>query len=845
MSSKFSPHQPNQTNFSFHRRILWMSPFSRSLVRVISYSFVIVILGVAVALLISSAPGLNWVGAFLVLTIGDYLIHFRSAHYKVSQLFSGRVPQNNVALCLNREALSTLTLALERAALTGENFHLILVSLLTEKDSVARALERLEVNVKEFKNKLAEEIEKTVGKEKISREEFKELTRKLAIAAAYISKFHLEEEIGGESLFCAVTLVNIPQVKRILDLFSVSFDDINAAIVFAKFAFGRKSELPAVTGGFALKKARVRSHRVNRTFTSRPTPFLNRFSVDLTDLARAGTAGFLIGHEKEYERMIDILAGEGKHSVLLVGEPGIGKETMISHLAFQIVNDNVPGYLFDRRLVSLSLGEIIDGASPEELTLRLNKIVSEITNAGNIILYLPEIHLLAKTSESGGYDLSDAFMPIISLAAFPVIGTTYPKEFKMFVETRSDFANAFEVIRVEEISPQEAITLLTYDAVVWEKKYRVTINFSAIRQAVSLASKYFKQRPLPSSAQDLLRETLSRATQEEVRVVDGNAVIAVAEKKVNIPIHKTGKEEAQTLLNLETVIHKSLIDQEEAVRAVADSLRAFRSGLARKGGPIAVFLFIGPTGVGKTELSKILSKIQFGSEEAMLRFDMSEYQEKQSISRFIGSADGKIAGSLTEGIIQKPYSLILLDEFEKAHPDILNLFLQVFDDGRLTDGLGKVVDFQNTIIIATSNAHSVFIQQQVASGKKVEEFSGELKNKLAEFFRPELLNRFSDAIIFKPLSLEDIEKITILNLSKLSSAVAESQGIDLVFEKAAVQKIAQLGYDPAFGARPLRKVIDDKIKSHLSKTILAGEVVRGNKMTVSINSSGSFEFSVS
>ncbi|MCX7616124.1 MAG: ATP-dependent Clp protease ATP-binding subunit [Patescibacteria group bacterium] len=820
--------------FTFNRRIVWMSPWSRSLARIISYSFLIIILGATVAFLISESSRFHWLGILLTLFLIDYAIHFSSSHYKISQLFAGKVPQNNVALCLNRQALGALTLALERALLMREKFYLVLALFLLEKDSIAKALEKLEINISEFKNKLEEEIEKTSGQEKISLPELKEAVKDLVTQSAFISKFHLEEEINLESLFCALFFSDDPSLKKILDLFSLTADDINAAIVFSRFAFGKKSLLPATLGGFALRKAKIKSHRVNRTFTSRPTPFLDNFSVDLTDLARRGDVGFLIGHQKEYERMINILSGEGRRNVLLVGEAGIGKESLVQHLAFQIINDNVPAPLFDKRLVKLSLEEIMTGAGIEELTLRLRKIIEEIVKAGNIILYLPDIHLLAKTSQEGAFNLSDAFLPIISSSLFPVIGATYPKEFKMYIESHSNFASQFEVIRVEEISLNEAITLLTHEALLLERKYRVSINFSAIKQAVFLASKYFKQTPLPSSAQDLLKETLSFVTQTGQRVVDSNAVISVAERKINVPLHRTRKEEAQALLNLEETIHQFLIDQEEAVKSVANALRAFRAGLSRRGGPIAAFLFVGPTGVGKTELSKILAQIHFGSEKAMLRFDMSEYQEKASLARFIGSPDGKIAGSLTEGVIQRPYCLILLDEFEKAHPDILNIFLQVFDDGRLTDSLGRVVDFQNTIIIATSNACSVFIQEQISAGKKIEEFSDELKKKLVEFFRPELLNRFSDIIVFKPLSLPDLEKIAELHLKKLSSLVSQEQGIELSFSSEAVQKIARLGYDPVFGARPLRKAIDDYVKSPLSEMILAEKVTRGGKVKVEL-----------
>ncbi|MFA6136386.1 MAG: ATP-dependent Clp protease ATP-binding subunit [Candidatus Paceibacterota bacterium] len=838
----FNQEKNKKIETIFNRRLFVMSAFSRSLIRVLFYSFSIIMVGVIIALFISDVEKLNWLGALIFIIFADYLLHYRTSHYSISDFFNGKVPKNNVALCLNRESLYFLINAFEKALIFGGDPRIFLTSLLIEKDSVSKTLSRLDISAKEIKTKLENEIKISVGS-KISREQALEIIKELVIKAADVSKFHLQEEIDPESLFVAVANSNTSWMSKILDFFGVTPDDINSAAVFSKFAYGRKSLTPQVTGGFAIKGSKIKSHRVNRSLTSKPTPVLNRFSTDLTDLARMGQAGFLIGHGNDYEQMINGLSRVGKRNVLLVGEPGVGKETIINHLAFQIINDNVPAPLFDRRLIKLSLGELVSGASMEDLTDRFKKAVDEIILAGNIILYIPDIHILSKTSQGKEMDLSDMLMPVIENASFPVIGTTYPKEFKEFVEPRSDFASSFEVLRIEEISKEDAITFLTYDAILLERQYRVTINFSAIKQSVILASKYLHYKHLPLSAQEILREALAWATQKGEKSINGETIVSVVERKTNIPVHRAGREEAQALLNLEDLIHNSFIDQEEAVISVARALRSYRAGLARKGGPIATFLFVGPTGVGKTELSKILSKIHFGSDKAMIRFDMSEFQQKDSISRLIGSNDGKIAGSLTETIIQKPYSLVLLDEFEKANSDILNLFLQVFDDGRLTDSLGRVVDFQNTIIITTSNAHSVFIQDKIRAGENIKDFADEFKKKLTEYFKPELLNRFSDVVVFKPLSLEDIKKVTKLNLDKLSKDIKESQNIILEFSSAANDKIAEIGYDPAFGARPLRKAIDDNIKSVLSEAILSEKIIKGGKVFVDINQEGNFSFS--
>jgi len=295
------------------------------------------------------------------------------------------------------------------------------------------------------------------------------------------------------------------------------------------------------------------------------------------------------------------------------------------------------------------------------------------------------------------------------------------------------------------------------------------------------------------------------------------------------------------LLNMEGIIHRRLIDQEEAVKAVSTSLREYRSGLSRPGGPIASFLFIGPTGVGKTELAKILAKIQFGAESAMVRFDMTEYQDKESFYRFIGSPDGKISGVLTDAILKKPYSLILLDEFEKAFPDIMNLFLQVFDDGRLTDNLGRTVGFQNTIIIATSNAHSDIINDSLSKGEKMESIAEYLKSRLTDVFKPELINRFSKIVVFKDLSPKDVYAVAGINLSDLAGTLID-QGIKLEFDETAVKQIAKIGYQPEFGARPLRRAIEENLRAPLAEKLLKKEINRGDNVKVSFqNEQFSFE----
>jgi ATP-dependent Clp protease ATP-binding subunit ClpC len=421
-------------------------------------------------------------------------------------------------------------------------------------------------------------------------------------------------------------------------------------------------------------------------------------------------------------------------------------------------------------------------------------------------------------------------MPIIMNGAFPIIGATYPRELKEYLEPRTDFMGMFELIRMQEITEEEAGEVLVYQAMLLEQQYKVTVSFGAIKEAVGLAKRHFREKLLPSSAAELLKEAIVEAERKGAHFIGIEEIVAVAEAKTNVPLHSATKVEAGELLHLEDTIHERYIDQEEAVKAVANALREYRSGIARGKGPIATFLFVGPSGVGKTELAKIVAQIQFGSESAMVRFDMTEYQDRESAHRLIGSPDGTVSGALTEAVRQKPYSLILLDEFEKAFPDILNLFLQVFDDARLTDNLSRTIDFQNTIIIATSNAHSDIINDALGRGESMTAIAEYLKKKLVDVMKPELINRFSRIVVFKDLSPKDLDKIASLALEDLQKSLKE-QSITLTFGEGVTKKVAQLGYDPVFGARPLRRVIEDKIRAPLASELLK----RGGEREITIN----------
>ncbi|MEK7608572.1 MAG: ATP-dependent Clp protease ATP-binding subunit [Patescibacteria group bacterium] len=817
---------------------LGMTAPGRLLVRMIGGVGYAAIVAATLTALISDVSWLRFLGMFLSLVVLDRIVHAGKGDIPLSELpEKGRV---NLLHHTTPAALRIIERASERSKIKKTDFYIEVARELVRLRQIREGLVRLDVRPEEFEGKIKEFLkkEKADDTEETNKLIFRMMQRSFAGALGHQDKY-----IDPSDLFSA--LADAPgYTERLFSTFDIEAGDLERALLFTlEHRSSWLRRIPRSLGGFVFESDRQPRHRVmNRAWTARPTPTLDRYGADFTDAARSSKIGFLIGHEEEYNRLIEALSRPSKPNALLIGDAGIGKETIISHFAFALVKDKVPKALFDRRLVALDVARLIAGAGPEELQARLAVIVDEIVAAGNIILYIPDLHNLAKTSGAAYLSAADALMPIILSDLFPIIGTTYPREFKEYIESRSDFRGAFETIQVQEISESEAQTVLVYDSLILERKTGKVITLGAIKGSVRLAKKYFRSKFLPSSAEDLLKSALAYAEQHDEKTITPATIIKVAEEKVNIPIHEADGKEAERLLNMESLIHERLIDQEEAVKAVSDSLREYRSGLSRPGGPIASFLFVGPTGVGKTELAKTLATIEFGSKESMARFDMTEYQDKQSFYRFIGAPDGSTRGALTDAVKEKPYCIVLLDEFEKAYPDILDLFLQVLDDGRLTNNLGETVDFTHTVIIATSNAHSDIINSALREGQQMSEIAEYLRRKLTDVFKPELLNRFSRVVVFKSLSMADMKKVAALQLREVAET-ASGRGITLTFDEEVISELAKLGYDPAFGARPLRRVIDEKIRSALASSILEKKSPRGTAFRVSIKD-GAFVFSL-
>jgi ATP-dependent Clp protease ATP-binding subunit ClpC len=812
---------------------LQMTLGGRMLVRITSFSFNLILFILTFIFLISEINRFKWLGILLLFYWIDKFIFRGEPDYSLEEIINKK--EINIAKVLKPDAFHLIEKIYDKSLILKKDFYVELAFKLLGEESIQKSLKRLNLNPEEFRQKLEELYERYPFSEK--KENLNLKIENLLLEAFSYSLEHNKHFITKNSLFVALFKIKDQKIfQDLLNIFNLDDYKISQAVLFEEAAekFSAWS-LPSALGGMISGgRKRIRHRYVNRAWTSRPTPVLDKFSIDLTDLARENQIGFMIGHQQEYERLVTTLSRIEHPNALLVGDVGIGKETIIQHLAYNLAYDKVSKELFDKRLVELHLSLLVAGASENEIQKRLALIVDEILQAENIILVIPEIHNLVKTSGSAYLSVADALLPIIHNNAFPIIGTTYPREFKQLIEPRSDFLNVFEIINVSEITPEEAEKILIYESLILEKENKVFISFDAISFAVKLAKKYFHNKFLPSSAEEILKTAISEANLRGEKFISKDEIIRVVEQKSSIPVHEAETEEAQKLLNLEDLIHKELIDQDEAVLAVSDALRQFRAGLSRKSGPIASFLFVGPTGVGKTELAKILAKIQFGSKDSMIRFDMSEYQTKESIYRFIGSPDGSLGGEITEAVSHKPYSLILLDEFEKAHPDILNLFLQVLDDGRLTDNLNRTIDFTNTIIIATSNAHADIVLESLKAGKSALDVSNYLKERLVDVFKPELLNRFSKIVVFKELKIDDVAKIARLGLKEIQETLKEN-GIEIEFSDEAVLLLARFGYDPSFGARPLRRAIEEKIKSPLSKEILAKNIVSGNKVMIQTN----------
>lgn len=578
-------------------------------------------------------------------------------------------------------------------------------------------------------------------------------------------------------------------------------------------------------------RARLRPRkRIDRAMTAVATPILDYFSEDETERAQWGYISPVSRPEFIDPVFRSLQSGRAP---LLVGQAGVGKKGVIGEIAERMVANDVPDILQDKRLVSVSVPKLVSGATPAEAEERLLRLLVEVSHAKNIVLVVEEVEgMIGITSgKEGSVDLAGVFARILSDRHYPCIATTTPEAYQAHI-AHSALSNVFGRIDMAEPSQNQTIKIVETRVAFIEAKYRVFFSYDSIARLVDLTTKFIPDHYQPQKSLSYLNE-LALYVKEKYGV---NKIILPAyvdqflSERLEIPLMKVDKDEATKLLHFEDILHKRVIGQSEAVAAVAEALRRTRAALGDQKRPVVNLLFLGPTGVGKTELAKAVAEAYFGGENQMVRFDMSEYRELTSMSRLIGSPDGNQRGLLTAAIRARPFSLLLLDEFEKAHSDIINIFLQVMDDGRLTDSSGQVTDFTNVIIIATSNAGTSFIQEQIRQNKDIATIEKALLNsELQQYFRPELLNRFDRIVVFRPLAIAEVTAIARLMVAHLAKRLSE-QGIILNVTDKAISELATLGFDPLFGARPLRRVIQDRVDSLVARQILEGKLHRRDEI---------------
>ena len=705
--------------------------------------------------------------------------------------------------------------------------------------------------------------------------------------------FH-SEQVGTEHLLLAIIKEIDCAASRLLNTLGVSGQKLYVDILVAmgEDASQYREELQNARSG---KKAK------NTTAT------LDSYSRDLTELARNGALDPVIGRTDEIERVIQILSRRGKNNPCLIGEPGVGKTAIVEGLAQRIVSGIVPDTVAGKRLLTLDLSGMVAGSKYRgEFEERIKRVIAEVQQAGNIILFIDELHtIIGAGGAEGAIDASNILKPSLARGELQLIGATTIEEYRKYIEKDAALERRFQPVTVDEPTTEQAIEILQGLKSRYEEHHQVQITDDGVEAAVRLSQRYINDRYLPDKAIDLIdeaaarlrlsvcrtpqelidyqqkskemerafvdaiaagemelasqymderakaealcekeRKRMERAKNRKKLVVDENQIAEVVSKWTKIPIRRLTEGEADRLRRLEKTLHKRVVGQEDAVSAVARAVRRGRVGLKDPNRPIGSFLFLGPTGVGKTEISKALAEAIFGDEQAMIRVDMSEYMEKHSVSKMIGSPPGYVGfdegGQLSEKVRRNPYSVILFDEIEKAHPDVFNILLQVLDDGRITDSQGRRIDFKNTIIIMTSNAGA----QSIVTPKKLgfassndekqdyERMKSLVMEDVSRIFKPEFLNRIDETIVFRMLNKDDMKQIVTILSKTLVDRCKNQMDIHLIITEPAKSYIVEKAYDPKYGARPLRRMIQSKIEDQLAEEILAGKIKKGDTVRV-------------
>ena len=801
-----------------------------------------------------------------------------------------------------KQAQTALTLA-KAAAIDFELGYIgtehLLLGLLSETEGTAgRVLEEFQVDGK----KLVELIDKLVTPAEVGnvteiemKPAYSPRTEKVLESAVAEAQNSGCEKAGTEHLFLAMLRETDCVGTRLLYTMGVNIQKLYAAVLGA---MGYDNE--SIQEEFQAAKAMQNPG-------GSPTPALDQYSRDLTQMAAEGKLDPVVGREKEISRLIQILSRRTKNNPCLVGEPGVGKTAIAEGLAQRILAGSVPETIKDKRLVVLDLSGMVAGSKYRgEFEERIRKVVDEVRENQGILLFIDELHtIIGAGGAEGALDASNILKPSLSRGELQIIGATTLEEYRKYIEKDAALERRFQPVTVEEPSEEEAYEILKGLRPYYERHHKVEILDEALEAAVKMSVRYINDRFLPDKAIDLIDEAaskvhlsgyqasseiedLSREIQEillekeraiktgylslakecqekqkeaEARLeqlqvkeekknqrksgkVDEKAVASIVSDWTKIPVQRLTEGETRRLAQLEKELHKRVIGQEEAVHAVSQAVKRGRVGLKDPNRPIGSFLFLGPTGVGKTELSKALAQAVFGSEQAMIRVDMSEYMEKHSVSKLIGSPPGYVGydegGQLSEKVRRNPYSVILFDEIEKAHPDVFNILLQVLDDGHITDAHGRKVDFKQTIIIMTSNAGAQAIVEPKQLGfisqkdekKDYEKMKSGVMEEVRRLFKPEFLNRIDEIMVFHTLNKEEIRKIVLLLLKSLEKRCEEQMDIHLNVTNSAVDYIAEAGFDAKYGARPLRRAIQSKIEDQLANELLEGKIKRGDIVQV-------------
>ncbi len=793
------------------------------------------------------------------------------------------------------KAEKAITFSQESAMTLGHNYvgteHLLLGLVKEGTGVAARVLQSQGVN----EDKVLKQIEELIGRGEDTGEQplgFTPRTKRVLELSFREARKMGQNYIGTEHLLLGIMKEGESVAVRILiDL------GVDPQKLFAELGRMLNEEAPGATG--VPKNSSGYSN----------TPTLNQFGRDLTEMAREGKFDPVIGRDKEIERVIQILSRRTKNNPCLIGEPGVGKTAIAEGLAQKITEGNIPETLKDKRVITLDLSSMVAGAKYRgEFEERLKKALDEIRKAGNVILFIDEMHtIIGAGAAEGAIDASNILKPSLARGEIQVIGATTLDEYRKHVEKDAALERRFQPITVGEPTKEEAIEILKGVRDKYEAHHRVTITDDALEAAVTLSDRYITDRFLPDKAIDLIDEAASRvrlkaftappnlkALEEQVEnlrkdkedaircqefekaarirdeeqnvknelekakndwnqknqtktdTVTEDEIADIVSSWTGIPVKRLAEEESERLMKMEDVLHLRVIGQDEAVKAISKAIRRGRVGLKDPKRPVGSFIFLGPTGVGKTELSKALAEALFGDENATIRIDMSEYMEKHSVSRLVGSPPGYVGyeegGQLTEKVRRKPYSVLLFDEIEKAHPDVFNILLQILEDGRLTDSQGRTVDFRNTVIIMTSNVGARLITEPKRLGfstaadlktSNYEDMKNNVMGELKKSFRPEFLNRIDEIIVFHPLDEEHIKKIVGLMTDILAKRLKQSD-IKLEVSDAAKTFLAKKGFDPVYGARPLRRSIQSMIEDRLAEEMLEGKVKTGDSVLVDL-----------